>query len=96
MICMGDNDSVGEDNPYGQPTVQTLNALQQHGLPYVRLRYTDGQGALKPLTRGLIHVSVKGGTLLRLGNGRLRSCAGRGGKPAGVGTDRNPMERGRQ
>ena len=69
MICMGDNDSVGEDNPYGHPTVQTLNALQQHGLPYVRLRYTDGQGALKPLTRGLIHVSVKGGTLLGLGNG---------------------------
>lgn len=69
MICMGDNDSVGEDNPYGHPTVQTLNALQQHGLPYVRLRYTYGQGALKPLTRGLIHVSVKGGTLLGLGNG---------------------------
>ena len=59
----------GEDNPYGHPTVQTLNALQQHGLPYVRLRYTYGQGALKPLTRGLIHVSVKGGTLLGLGNG---------------------------
>ena len=38
-------------------------------LRYVRLRYTDGQGALKPLTRGLIHVSVKGGTLLGLGNG---------------------------
>ena len=59
----------GEDNPYGHPTVQALNALQQHGLPYVRLRYTDGQGALKPLTRGLIHVSVKSGTLLGLGNG---------------------------
>ena len=60
----------GEDNPYGHPTVQTLNALQQHGITLCpRLRYTDGQGALKPLTRGLIHVSVKGGTLLGLGNG---------------------------
>lgn len=38
-------------------------------LCYVRLRYTDGQGTLKPLTRGRIHVSVQGGTLLGLGSG---------------------------
>ena len=38
-------------------------------LCYVRLQYTDSEGTLKPLTRGKIHVSVKGGTLLGLGNG---------------------------
>lgn len=33
--------SVGEDNPYGHPTAQTLNALQQHGITIYR---TDQQG----------------------------------------------------
>jgi len=37
-------------------------------LLYVRLRYTDHQGTVKPLARGDIRVSVQGGKLLALGN----------------------------
>lgn len=37
-------------------------------LCYVRLRYTDQDGKKKPLARGNIKVSVKGGELLALGN----------------------------
>lgn len=37
-------------------------------LLYVRLRYTDKQGAIKPLARGDIKIRVQGGTLLALGN----------------------------
>lgn len=44
-------------------------AVTPEELCYVRLRYTDSQGTLKPLTRGRINVSVKGGALLGLGNG---------------------------
>ncbi len=38
------------------------------GLCYVRLRYTDENGLLKPLARGDIRVAVEGGTLLALGS----------------------------
>ena len=38
-------------------------------LAYVRLRYTDEAGILKPMERGKIRVQVEGGTLLALGNG---------------------------
>ena len=38
------------------------------GLCYIRLRYTDEKGSLKPLARGEIHVAVKGGELLALGS----------------------------
>lgn len=37
-------------------------------LCYVRLKYTDSQGEVKPLVRGKIKVSVQGGTLLGLGS----------------------------
>lgn len=35
---------------------------------FVRLKYTDGQGNVKPLERGIIDVSVEGGELLAVGN----------------------------
>ena len=38
------------------------------GLAYIRLRYTDGAGAWKPLARGQISVRVEGGILLALGS----------------------------
>ena len=38
------------------------------GLVFVRLKYTDEKGEVKPLARGEIKVSVQGGTLLGLGN----------------------------
>ncbi len=38
------------------------------GLCYVRLKYTDEEGEVKPLARGDIHVTVQGGTLLGLGS----------------------------
>ena len=37
-------------------------------LLYVRLRYTDHEGTVKPLVRGEMHVDVQGGKLLALGN----------------------------
>ena len=37
-------------------------------LCYIRMKYTDEQGLLKPLARGDIRVEVEGGTLLALGN----------------------------
>ena len=41
--------SVGEDNPYGHPTAQTLNALQQHGITLYR---TDQQGEVTVYSDG--------------------------------------------
>ena len=41
---------------------------RQDGLCYVRLRYTDEAGILKPMERGNIKVSVEGGRLLGLGS----------------------------
>lgn len=38
------------------------------GLWYVRLRYTDHAGLVKPLERGVIQVEVQGGSLLGLGS----------------------------
>ncbi|MDR1092843.1 MAG: DUF4982 domain-containing protein [Clostridiales bacterium] len=44
-------------------------AVTPDALCYIRLKYTDGSGAVKPLARGDIRVSVTNGTLLALGNG---------------------------
>ena len=41
--------SVGEDNPYGHPTAQTLNALQQYGVTLFR---TDQQGEVTVYSDG--------------------------------------------
>lgn len=41
--------SVGEDNPCGHPTAQTLNALQQHGITLYR---TDQQGEVTVYSDG--------------------------------------------
>lgn len=41
--------SVGDDNPYGHPTEQTLNALQQHGITLYR---TDVQGEVTVYSDG--------------------------------------------
>ncbi len=35
---------------------------------FIRLKYTDGNGAVKPLERGIINVAVSGGELLAIGN----------------------------
>ncbi|TGY97229.1 glycoside hydrolase family 2 protein [Petralouisia muris] len=45
------------------------DAVKPGHLSYVRLRYTDKNGILKPLERGTIHVEVSGGSLEGLGNG---------------------------
>ena len=37
-------------------------------LSYIRLRYTDGNGVVKPLERGVLRVTVSGGRLLGLGS----------------------------
>ena len=42
--------------------------VREGDLLYVRLRYTDEKGNVKPLARGDIHIRVKGGELLALGN----------------------------
>ena len=48
--------------------VPEVETIQPDQLLYVRLRYTDDQGMLKPALRGEIHVSVIGGQLIALGN----------------------------
>ena len=56
----------------GEETRLTLlpetETIGEEELLYVRLRYTDPEGTLKPLVRGDIRVSVQGGRLLALGN----------------------------
>lgn len=57
----------------GEETILTLEPEQsavpaEDGLCYVRMKYTDAEGIVKPLARGEIHVSVKGGTLLGAGS----------------------------
>lgn len=57
--------SAGEDT--------RLTAEVEEGtkdLYFVNLRYTDGNGMLKPLAQGEIHVGVQGGELLALGSAR--------------------------
>jgi beta-galactosidase len=54
-------------------TVLTLkpekNTYQRRGLCVVNIRLTDENGVVKPFERADVKVSVKGGTLLGLGNG---------------------------
>ena len=38
-------------------------------LSFIRLQYTDANGTVKPLERGILQVRVKGGRLLGVGNG---------------------------
>ncbi len=45
-----------------------LENVRKDQLLYVRLRFTDDQGMVKPCVRGEIHVNVTGGQLLALGN----------------------------
>ena len=57
----------------GKETVLQAEPEKNHvklneDLCYVRLRYTDKNGTVKPLVRGDIHVEVEGGTLLGLGS----------------------------
>ena len=43
-------------------------SVQKDHLAFIRLQYTDKNGTVKPLKRGILKVSVKGGKLLELGN----------------------------
>lgn len=43
-------------------------SVQKDHLAFIRLQYTDKNGTVKPLKRGILKVSVKGGKLLGLGN----------------------------
>lgn len=57
----------------GEETRLTLVPEQAHigqeDLCYLRIRYTDSQGEIKPLARGVVKVAVENGVLLGLGNG---------------------------
>lgn len=57
----------------GEETVLTLEPEKKRvkkstDLCYVRLKYTDSQGEVKPLARGDIRITVQGGKLLGLGS----------------------------
>lgn len=43
-------------------------SVQENHLTFIRLKYTDKAGTVKPLKRGILKVNVKGGNLLGLGN----------------------------
>ncbi len=66
-ICRTFMKTAGEDTVLMlKPESETVTKGE---LLYVRLQYADKSGTVKPLVRGDIKVSVKGGTLLGLGNG---------------------------
>ena len=48
--------------------VPEAGAVKPGGLAYIRLQYTDENGTLKPLERGVLTVEVQGGRLLGLGS----------------------------
>lgn len=56
----------------GEETVLTLepetNTVQRDDLCYVRMKYTDTKGIVKPLCRGKIKVNVDGGEILGTGS----------------------------
>ena len=43
-------------------------SVKKGHLSFIRLKYTDPNGEVKPLKRGILHVAVTGGRLLGLGN----------------------------
>lgn len=43
--------------------------VRRGGLSFIRLRYTDGAGTVKPLERGIISVKVTNGEVVGIGNG---------------------------
>ena len=43
--------------------------MRPDGLCFIRLQYTDKEGTVKPLERGILKVNVTNGELLGLGNG---------------------------
>lgn len=49
--------------------VPEQKTVRPDGLCFVRLQYTDKSGTVKPLERGMLHVTVTNGELLGLGNG---------------------------
>ena len=49
--------------------VPESRTVRPDGLCFVRLKYTDKAGTVKPLERGTLHVTVTNGELLGLGNG---------------------------
>lgn len=49
--------------------VPEQKTVRPDGLCFVRLQYTDKAGTVKPLERGMLHVTVTNGELLGLGNG---------------------------
>lgn len=49
--------------------VPEQKSVRQGGLCFIRLKYTDKAGIVKPLERGVLHVNVSNGELLGLGNG---------------------------
>ena len=56
--------------------VPERESAEQGGLLYIRLRYTDANGELKPLVRGKIAVEAEGGQLLGLGSAAPYNEAG--------------------
>lgn len=57
----------------GEETILTLapeeSTTREGGLCYIRMKYTDNEGMLKPLERGLLRVQTEHGKLLGIGNG---------------------------
>ena len=56
----------------GDETVLTLEpeqtSVKENDLLYVRMKYTDNEGTVKPLARGEIRVKVQGGRILGIGS----------------------------
>ena len=65
---IGKNALNTADNETVLQAVPEASAVKKGHLAFIRLRFTDKKGTVKPMERGILHVSVTGGKLRALGS----------------------------
>ncbi len=65
---IGKNALTTADNETVLQAVPEASAVKKGHLAFIRLRFTDKKGTVKPMERGILHVSVTGGKLRALGS----------------------------
>ena len=66
--CIGENILVTAGEKTVLEAVPEEKSVKAGHLSFIRLKYTDENGEVKPMERGIIDVSVEGGKLLGLGS----------------------------
>ncbi len=65
---IGKNALTTADNETVLQAVPEESAVKKGHLAFIRLQFTDKKGTVKPMERGILHVSVTGGKLRALGS----------------------------